>query len=66
MIVSRAAFESFNKLEQFKKYCSHRSVAARAVALGFKLGRYGSIPALRSKPNRTSPRRSHINGHSIF
>jgi hypothetical protein len=41
-------------------------VAARAVALGFKLGLYAFIQALRLKPNRTNPRRFQINGYSIF
>jgi hypothetical protein len=49
-------------LEQFKKFCSHRYAAARAVAPGFKLGLYVLIQALRLKPDRTNPRRSHING----
>ena len=58
--------EAGSSLEQFKEFCSRRYVAARAVASGFKLGRYVFIPALRSKPNRTNPRRCQINGHIIF
>jgi len=53
-------------LEQFKKFCSHRYVAAKAVAPGFELGQYVSIQALRSKPERTSPRRRQISGYRIF
>jgi len=53
-------------VEQFKKYRSRRFVAAKAVALGFKLGLYVLIQALRLKPNRTNPRRFQINGYGIF
>jgi hypothetical protein len=53
-------------LEHFKKFCSHRYVAARAVAPGFELGQYVYIQALRSKPGRTSPRRCQISGYIIF
>ena len=63
---SRCGVRKSKFLEQFKKYCNRRYVAARAVALGFKLGLYAFIQALRLKPNRTNPRRFQINGHSIF
>jgi len=59
-------FLTCDKLEQFKKFCSHRHVAARAVAPGFELGQYVSIQALRSKPGRTTPRRCQISGTIIF
>jgi len=52
-------------LEHFKKFCSHRCVAARVVAAGFGLGQYVSIQALRLKPSRTNPRRSQISGYII-
>jgi len=52
-------------LEQFNKFCGRRYVAARVVALGFKLGLYAFIQAQRLKPKRTNPRRFQINGHII-
>jgi hypothetical protein len=42
-------------LEQFKKFCSRRYVAARAVAAGFGLGQYVYIQATAPKARPHQP-----------
>ena len=47
--------DGISDLEQFKKFCSRRYVAARAVAAGFGLGQYVYIQATAPKARPHQP-----------